>query len=71
MSLKKRGTIIILSSPSGAGKTTLMNVLSGLYRPDSGTISINNEEKLVRAEIKDFIQSLKNGIDFQTATLLF
>ncbi len=28
MSLKKDGTIIILSSPSGAGKTTLANLLS-------------------------------------------
>ena len=28
MSLKKRGTIIILSSPSGAGKTTLVKLLS-------------------------------------------
>ena len=28
MSLKKRGTMIILSSPSGAGKTTLVKLLS-------------------------------------------
>ena len=28
MSLKKRGTIVILSSPSGAGKTTLVKLLS-------------------------------------------
>ena len=28
MSLKKRGAMIVLSSPSGAGKTTLVKLLS-------------------------------------------
>lgn len=34
------GTIAVLSGPSGAGKTTLIDLLIGLNRPDSGRILI-------------------------------
>ena len=35
--------IIIISSPSGAGKTTLVDVLLGLLEPQEGLISYNGE----------------------------
>lgn len=35
------GEIVGLLGENGAGKTTLMNILFGLYRPDSGSISLD------------------------------
>ena len=37
------GEILGLLGENGAGKTTLMNILFGLYKPDSGTILINGD----------------------------
>ncbi|MFB2897331.1 ABC transporter ATP-binding protein [Aerosakkonemataceae cyanobacterium BLCC-F50] len=38
-----RGSIHALLGENGAGKTTLMNILCGLYQPDSGKIYIENK----------------------------
>ena len=39
----KKGTITGLIGPNGSGKTTLFNIITGFYRPDSGTIRFNDE----------------------------
>ena len=42
-----RGEILGLLGENGAGKTTLMNILTGLYKPDSGSILIDNQLKVL------------------------
>ncbi len=32
-----------IMGPSGCGKSTVLNILAGLYHPDSGTITVNGE----------------------------
>lgn len=40
----RRGAIHALIGPNGSGKTTILNMLSGLYIPTSGRIVLNGEE---------------------------
>ena len=37
----RAGTVTGLIGPNGAGKTTLFNVVSGLLRPDRGTVTFD------------------------------
>jgi len=39
-----KGKIIGLLGPNGAGKTTIFYMIAGLMQPDTGTISIDNED---------------------------
>jgi ABC-type branched-subunit amino acid transport system ATPase component/ABC-type branched-subunit amino acid transport system permease subunit len=39
-----RGQIVGLIGPNGAGKTTLFNCISGLLRPDSGTVRMGGQD---------------------------
>jgi simple sugar transport system ATP-binding protein len=52
------GEILALLGENGAGKTTLMNILYGLYSPDSGEIQIRGQ----KAEIRGPYDAIEHGI---------
>ncbi len=61
------GEAVALMGGNGAGKSTLVSLLAGLQRPDSGTISIEGEERV----LTDPQQSRDAGIEtvFQNLAL--
>ncbi len=43
------GTIHALLGENGAGKTTMVNVLAGVYRPDGGEVWVNGERRFFQS----------------------
>ena len=44
-----RGEILSLLGENGSGKTSLMNVLSGIYYPDEGEVLFNGEKVIIKS----------------------
>ena len=65
------GSILRLSGASGSGKTTFMNVMSALIKPDSGSVFFGNSNitRLKESE-KDRFRAENIGYIFQTFNLL-
>ncbi|MFT6052353.1 MAG: putative ABC transport system ATP-binding protein [Halioglobus sp.] len=65
------GSFTCLSGPSGSGKTTLLNAMGGLDAPDSGEITVGDQQvdRLSRGELADM--RLHNiGFVFQAYNLI-
>lgn len=45
----QRGEILSILGENGSGKTTLMNMIAGIYFPDSGEILIDGKEVVIRS----------------------
>jgi ABC-type sugar transport system ATPase subunit len=54
----RAGEIHALLGENGAGNSTLINVLRGLVRPDSGTVEVNG----LRVEIRNVAEADRLGI---------
>lgn len=67
----QRGEQVVLVGTSGGGKTTLLNVISGISTPDAGTVEIDgtNVTKLPEAA-RDRFRAERIGFVFQTFNLL-
>lgn len=65
------GEFISLMGPSGTGKSTLLNLVSGIDRPDSGTIVVDGTDitKLTRTQLADW-RAANLGYIFQTHNLI-
>jgi len=65
------GEFISLMGPSGTGKSTLLNLVSGIDRPDSGTITVDGTDvtKLSRTRLADW-RAANLGYIFQTHNLI-
>ena len=62
---------VALAGESGSGKTTFLNLIAGILKPDSGTILIDGGDMAALAESKrDRLRALKIGYIFQTFNLL-
>lgn len=62
---------VSLMGPSGTGKSTLLNLVSGIDRPDSGTITVDGIEltKLSRSQLADW-RAANLGYIFQAHNLI-
>jgi putative ABC transport system ATP-binding protein len=60
------GEMLYIEGPSGSGKTTLLSMISGILRPNSGTVAVENRDiwNLGGDEIADFRLN-KVGFVFQ------
>ncbi|QQV78490.1 ATP-binding cassette domain-containing protein [Sphingomonas aliaeris] len=62
--------VTILFGPSGAGKTSVLNMVAGLLRPDAGTIRVGGETLFDAALMIDVpVERRRAGYVFQEARL--
>jgi branched-chain amino acid transport system ATP-binding protein len=70
----EQGQIVGLIGPNGAGKTTLFNVVTRLYKPDSGTVSLAGKTLLRtpphRVIRRGIARTFQNVELFRTMTVL-
>ena len=73
----KKGDFVFLTAESGSGKTTFMRLLSGLEKPDKGSIIVNNADitKFNKKELSDYRRTIgiimQNNIFIENETVSY
>ena len=66
-----KGEQVALVGSSGGGKTTLLNIISGITLPDSGTVKVDdNDITSMHEVVRDRFRAERIGFVFQTFNLL-
>jgi len=65
-----RGRVTAIMGPSGTGKTTLLKLIGGQLRPDSGTIEVDGQSVTKLSRTKLFELRKRMGMLFQSGALL-
>jgi ABC-type lipoprotein export system ATPase subunit len=65
------GEMVAVVGPSGTGKTTLLNIVAGLDRPDSGTVFVDGIDlSTLSSRERTRLRARKVGFVFQDAHLI-
>ncbi len=59
----EKGELVVILGPSGAGKTTVLNLLGGMDSPSGGTIRVDNKE-IHQYGKKELVNYRRNDIGF-------
>lgn len=59
----EKGELVVILGPSGAGKTTVLNLLGGMDSPSDGTIRVDNKE-IHQYNKKELVNYRRNDIGF-------
>lgn len=59
----EKGELVVILGPSGAGKTTVLNLLGGMDSPSGGTITIDNNE-IHNYKKKELVNYRRSDIGF-------
>ena len=63
-----RGAVYGLVGPNGAGKSTLLRHLTGIYRPDSGTVTVDGAPVFENPAVKRRIAYIPDDVFYFRST---